>query len=120
MLRPACTTEPAASTADITVNAQPDNKHGLSAAQISETLRRDRLTRQAKRPVSLATSVMPRRMTGSTMAELHPSTLHSIELTMTLPLLVCVLQRVASRCKSCEACTLAVRLTRPDPLLMMK
>jgi hypothetical protein len=36
MLIPACTTEPAASTADITVNAQPDNKHGLSTVQMSE------------------------------------------------------------------------------------
>ncbi|OXC74157.1 hypothetical protein BSU04_33080 [Caballeronia sordidicola] len=120
MLNPACTTEPAASTADITVSAQPDNKHGLSAAQMSEALRRDLLIRRARSPTGSAMSVMPGRMAGSTMAEPYPSVVHSIKLSMTPPPLVCDLQRVASGCNSCEPCTLAVRLTRPDTLLTMK
>src|SRR5471032_518652 len=120
MLKPACTTDPAASTADITVNAQPDNTHGLSAAQMSDALRRDLLTRQARSPTGLAMSVMPGRMAGSTMAEPSPSVLHSIKLTMTPPLLFCVLQRVAGRRNSSEPRPLAGRLIRPDTLLTMK
>jgi hypothetical protein len=120
MLKPACTTDPAASTADITVNAQPDSKQGLSAAQMSEALRRDLLTRQARSPIGLAMSVMPRRTAGSPIAEPYPSVLHSIKLTMTPPLLFCVLQQLANKCNSHEPCTLAVRLTRPDTLLTVK
>jgi hypothetical protein len=120
MLKPACTTDPAASTADITVNAQPDSKQGLIAAQMSEALRRDLLTRQARSPIGLAMSVMLGRMAGSPMAEPYPSVLHSIKLTMTPPLLFCVLQQLASTCNPHEPCTLAVRLTRPDTLLTVK
>jgi hypothetical protein len=58
MLNPACTIDPVASTADITVHAQPDNKHGLSAAQTSEATRRDLLTWPASRPIGLTMSVV--------------------------------------------------------------
>jgi hypothetical protein len=51
MLIPACTTDPAASTAVITVHAQPDSEHGLIVAQMIEAIRRDLLTREAMSPM---------------------------------------------------------------------